>query len=142
MNNYSSTVEKSTQTKKQSDISSKANAAHDEIKNIITHHLSSFQDHDIDAVVSDYVAESVLITRDAIYTGPEEIRPFFVELVKHFPKEKSTFNLDKFVVQDGLAFIVWHGQTPSLVVALGTDTFVLKDGKILQQTFVGDLKFI
>jgi hypothetical protein len=45
----------------------------------------------------------------------------------------------KVIVNDGLAFITWHAKTPSLDVSLGSDTFIIKDGKISQQTFVGQL---
>ena len=61
-------------------------------REIIMHHLSSFQDNDLEEVVSDYTNESVLITHDATYTGPKEIREFFVGLMKYFPKQRSTFS--------------------------------------------------
>ena len=106
------------------------------------HHLESFQHNDLDAVISDYTNESILITQDAMYTGPEEIKIFFAGLMTHFPKQKSSFALDKVVANGGLVYIVWHANTPSLNVALGSDTFVIKDDKIHQQTFVGQLNFI
>jgi hypothetical protein len=112
------------------------------VRHIIMHHLTSFQDNDLDAVVSDYRSDSVLITQERNYTGPEEIRTFFAALMLHFPKHKSNFELDKIVVNHQLVYIVWHAKTPSLFVSLGTDTFVLKDGKIQQQTFAGDMKLI
>jgi hypothetical protein len=113
----------------------------DNSKDIIMHHLGSFQNHDLEAVVSDYTNESVFITQEATYTGPEEIKAFFANLLSHFPKQKSSFVLDKVVVVDTLGYIVWHADTPSLEVPLGTDTFVLKDDKIHQQTFCGQMKF-
>ncbi|MEO6405114.1 MAG: nuclear transport factor 2 family protein [Ferruginibacter sp.] len=108
-------------------------------RNVLMNHLSSFQNNDLDAVMSDYTSESVLITQAATYTGTEEIKIFFADLVIHFPKQKSNFELDIIEVKDELALIVWHAKTPSLEVSLGTDTFILKDGKIYQQTFVGQL---
>jgi ketosteroid isomerase-like protein len=108
---------------------------------IIMHHLEAFQDNDLDAVMSDYTKESVLITQTATYAGPDEIRGFFTALMIHFPKPGSDFQLDKLVADDGLAYIVWHAHTPSLDVALGTDTFMLKEGKIFRQTFAGQMEF-
>jgi len=111
-------------------------------RKIIERHLSNFlQDNDLEAVVSDYTDESILITQDATYRGTQDIRAFFDGLIKHFPKQQSTFELDKLVVNDELAYIVWHADTPSLEVAYGTDTFVIKDGKIHQQTFAAQLEF-
>lgn len=119
----------------------KKSKADEAVSNIIMHHLSSFQANDLEAVVSDYTNESVLITQDAIYKGPTEIRGFFASLMPHFPKQKSDFQLDKLTVSNGMAYIVWHAKTPSLDVPLGSDTFVMKDGKIYQQTFVGQMIF-
>ena len=109
-------------------------------KDIIMHHLRSFRDNDLEAVMSDYTRESVLITQMATYAGPDEIRTFFTELMTHFPKQGSNFKLDKLIADDGLAYIVWHANTPSLDVTLGTDTFILKEGKIFRQTFAGQMK--
>jgi ketosteroid isomerase-like protein len=114
----------------------------DASKNIIMHHLGSFQDNDLEAVIADYTNESVLITQDGTCKGPEEIKVFFATLMTHFPKQQSNFELDKIVVKNELVFIVWHATTPSLEVSLGTDTFIIKDDKIYQQTFAGQMKFI
>ena len=47
-------------------------------RNTIMGHLSNFlHDNNLEAVVSDYTDESILITQNATYTGPEEIRAFF-----------------------------------------------------------------
>ena len=92
--------------------------------------------------MDDYTEQSVLITQDAVFLGVKEIRRFFIDLLKHFPKHQSNFVLDKQVVDDELGFIVWHGATPSLEVPLGTDTFIVKKGKIHRQTFAGQLNFL
>ena len=107
---------------------------------LLTHHLSSFLHNDLEAVVSDYSDESVLVTATASYTGPAEIRRFFAQLMAQFPTQKTNFQLDKMVVDRELVFIVWHATTPTLKVPLGTDTFVLKDGKIHRQTFAGAMQ--
>ena len=60
----------------------------------------------------------------------------------HFRKQQSNFVLDKVAVTDDLVYIVWHAKTPSLHVPIGSDTFIKKDGKFYQQTFVGQLNFI
>jgi ketosteroid isomerase-like protein len=111
-------------------------------KTLLTHHLSSFQDNDLEAVVSDYTDESILMTTDATYTGREAIRGFFAKLIPQFPKQETRFELDKMIINGEVVFIVWHATTPTLKVPLGSDTFVVKDGKIHRQTFVGQLEYI
>jgi ketosteroid isomerase-like protein len=110
-------------------------------RDTVMHHLVSFQSNDLESVVADYTNESVLVTHDATYKGPEEIREFFAALMVHFPKQQTNFELDKMVVHDELVYIVWHANTPSLDVPFGTDTFIVRDGKIYRQTFAGQLKF-
>jgi ketosteroid isomerase-like protein len=114
----------------------------DAIRDIMSHHLTSFLENDLEAVMSDYTNESVLIARDRIYAGIREIRAFFAALMVHFPKNESRFDLDKMVVQDDMVYIIWHANTPSIDVPLGSDTFILKDGKILQQTFIGQIEIL
>lgn len=117
-------------------------AAESATRNLLTHHLSSFQDNDLAAVMSDYTSESILITKDATYRGTEQIRTFFSSLIPHFPRHRSTFELDKMVVNDEVVFIVWHANTPTIDVPFATDTFVIKAGKISRQTFAGELKSV
>ena len=115
----------------------------DEIsKKIVMRHLNSFLDNNLEAVLSDYTHESVLITQSGTYSGLEEIGTFFIGLNIHFPQQNSHFALDKLIANNDLVYIVWHAKTPSLHVPLGSDTFIIKDGKIHQQTFVGQLDFI
>src|SRR5436309_338251 len=110
-------------------------------RKVLKHHMKSFQDNNVETVIADYTNESVLITEVATYVGRDEIASFFMDLITHFPRQQTSFNLDKMVVKDELAFIVWHAKTPSLEVPLASETFVFRDGKILRQTFIGQLKF-
>lgn len=109
------------------------------VENIIQHHLVSFQQADIDAVMSDYSENAQLITPEHEFKGREEIRGFITELSKHFPTGQSEINLEKLTTVDQLGFIVWNAKTPSVDVHSASDTFVIEDGKISYQTFAGDL---
>lgn len=111
-------------------------------KSVLLRHLNSFGNTDLDSLMRDYTEESMLITHEQTYTGIGEIRGFFTEIMKHFPKGHSNFQLDKLVANNELGFIVWHATTPTLEVPLATDTFVIENGKIYRQTFAGELKFL
>jgi ketosteroid isomerase-like protein len=112
----------------------------DSSRSLLIRHLSAFQDNNLEAVISDYTDESVLITPDAVYKGTGDIRTFFEALIAQFPKHQSSFELDKLVVDDDLVYIIWHGKTPVLDIPFATDTFIIKNGKIHQQTFAGQLE--
>lgn len=111
-------------------------------ENVLLRHLHSFGNNDLETLMKDYTEQSVLITHDKTYTGISEIKKFFTQLMNHFPNDHSDFVLDKLVAVDDLGFIIWHATTPSLEVSLGTDTFVIKKGKIFQQTFAGQMEFL
>ena len=116
--------------------------APDAMTRLLTHHLSSFQDNDLEALMADYTDESILITADARYDGRAEIRTFFSALMPQFPKQDTHFELDTMTVVDDLLFIVWHASTPTVKVALGSDTLLVRQGKIHRQTFVGQIEQI
>lgn len=111
-------------------------------KNVLRSHLSSFLENDLAAVMSDYTDESILITQEKTYKGLQEIKLFFAGLITHFPNQKSSFDLDKLVVYDDFAYIVWHAKTPSIEVPLATDTYIINEGKIYRQTFTGQIIFL
>jgi len=142
MRGHINSLEQNIQLKEQTIDRIKTTTADEISKEVVMHHLNSFLDNNLEAVMSDYTNESVLITRDTTYTGLEEISVFFVGLSMHFPQQKSNLVLDKVVANDDLVYIVWHANTPSLLVPIGSDTFIIKDGKIYQQTFAGQLNFI
>ena len=142
MRGHINSLEQNVQLKEQTIDSTKETTADEISKEVVMRHLNSFLDNNLEALLSDYTNESVLITQAATYSGPKEISTFFVGLNVHFPLQKSNFVLDKVVANDDLVYIVWHAKTPSLQVPIGSDTFIIKDGKIYQQTFVGQLNFI
>ena len=118
----------------------KDTAQADSSRTVLLRHLSAFQDNNLEAVISDYTDESVLITPDAVYKGPEEIQTLVEALIAQFPKHQSSFELDTLVVDDDLVYIIWHGKTPVLDIPFATDTFIIRNGKIHQQTFAGQLE--
>ncbi len=114
----------------------------DAMNRLLTHHLGSFQANDLDALMTDYTDQSVLITGEATFTGRAEIRSFFAALIPLFPTASTRLQLDRMVAVDNLLFIVWHATTPTLKVPMGSDTFLVRQGKIHRQTFVGQMEQI
>jgi len=110
-------------------------------RELLGRHLRSFKENDLDAIVSDYTEESILVTQKRTYRGTGEIRSFFRDLIVDFPSANTVFDLDILVVYDELALIVWHAKTPTIQVIVGTDTFIVSGDKIKQQSFVDMVKF-
>lgn len=107
---------------------------------ILDRHFKAFQANDLDAVMADYSEESILITPDETRRGLAEIRKGFEGAFTAFPKDSTTLTITKTVVTQDLAYILWTAKTPKFEVSLGTDSFIIRDGKIVRQTFAGAFK--
>jgi hypothetical protein len=98
----------------------------------LNHHLQAFSEG-VDAIMSDYVPESVLFTPDGILQGLEPIRGFFDAFLHSSPPELlSAFSLIRQDTVGDVAYIIWKAEP---YIPLATDTFVVRDGKILAQSF-------
>lgn len=81
----------------------------------------------------DYTNESVLFTPDGPLKGRESIRGFFETFMRDSPPEllRATALVRQDVHGD-VAYILWKAEP---FIPLATDTFVIRDGKILAQSF-------
>ena len=106
-------------------------------KDVLDHHWVAFKANDLEETMKDYTDESVLITPNATYSGLDQIRNNFIEAFKLFPKDSSTFTLDKSVVLKDVGYILWQSKTPAFNLSYATDTFIIRNGKIIRQTYAG-----
>ena len=102
---------------------------------VLDHHLTSFAERDLDGIMSDYAPDAVLFTPDGLLRGPVAIRPLFVAMLAEFGQPGATFALQRAYVDGDHAFITWTAVTADNVYELGTDTFVVRDGRIAVQSF-------
>jgi hypothetical protein len=106
-------------------------------REIVDHHWKTFRDNDLEGTLADYTDESILITPDHVYKGMKEIRENFVSAFGVYPKNATTMQLNKSVVQRDVGYILWEATGPRIKLSFGTDTFVIKNGKIVSQTYAG-----
>jgi ketosteroid isomerase-like protein len=111
-----------------------------ETRDVLNHHLSSFGHGDLEAVLSDYTEDSTLITPHGQINGLQSLREFFEGLTKEFRKPGMKFKLNYRAVAGDVAFVVWEAETADNTYELATDTFVVRKGKIAQQTFAAKVK--
>jgi uncharacterized protein (TIGR02246 family) len=121
------------------DVNTTVTTTHDEEKTreVLDHHMAAFQANDLEATMSDYTAESILITPDNTAKGLEQIRSNFEGAFKAFPRDSITMTVTKTVVNGDVAYIIWQATTPTFKMVYATDTFIIKNGKITRQTFAG-----
>jgi ketosteroid isomerase-like protein len=106
-------------------------------QSVIDHHLQSFHARDLADLMSDYDAGAVLFTPSGPQRGRDAIEGLFRALLDEFGKPGATFRLHRLTVDGEHGYIVWSAQTADNVYELGTDTFVVRDGKIAVQSFAG-----
>ena len=106
---------------------------------ILDHHLQCFGEGDLDGILSDYAPEAVLFTPDGPLRGLAEIRPLFEAMFAEFGKPGATFEMKQMSVEGSYAYILWTAETAENLYEMGTDTFVVSDGKIVAQSFAGKI---
>lgn len=71
--------------------------------------------------------------------GLDEIEGLFEDLFADFSQPGSEIEVVQEEIEADLAYIVWHGETPDNVYEFATDTFIIRDDTIVQQTFAGEI---
>ncbi len=104
-------------------------------RDVLEHHMASFDAGDLDAVLSDYAQDAVLFTPQGPLKGIDAIRPMFRAMLAEFGKPGTAFSMQQLSVEGDYAYIVWSAETADNVYEIATDTFVVRGGKIVAQSF-------
>jgi ketosteroid isomerase-like protein len=102
---------------------------------VINHHLEGFFARDLAAVLVDYAPDAVMIVPTGVLRGVHGISPLFQALIAEFSKPGATFDLQQQVIEGEVGYIRWAAETSENTYELGTDTFIVRHGKIVAQTF-------
>jgi ketosteroid isomerase-like protein len=97
-------------------------------------HLQAACDRDLDRILADYTDASVLYTPEGPRQGLAELRTFFAELLQMLPEGWfDAFRMLRREVCGEVGYILWKAEP---FIPLATDTFIVRGGKIMTQTFV------
>ena len=92
-------------------------------KSVIDRHLKSFGVGDLEGILADYAPGAVM----------------FQAMIAEFSKPGAAFHMQQQFIEGDHAYILWNAETADNVYELGTDTFVVKNGKIVAQSFTGKI---
>ncbi len=106
---------------------------------VLNHHLKCFGEGDLEGVLADYTEESVVMTPQGTLKGLAAITPMFVGMFAEFGKPGASFNMQKVLVEGDYAYILWSAETADNVYEMASDTFVVKGGNIVAQTFAAKI---
>lgn len=104
-------------------------------KEILDHHLAAFFKYDIQGVLSDYAKEIVFFTAQGPLNGIEAVKSLFQGLIAEFKKPGTNFSMQKYYIDGDHGYILWNAETAENVYEMATDTFVVRDGKIVAQSY-------
>ena len=108
-------------------------------KDVLQHHLKSFGEGNLKGILSDYAPGAVLFTPEGPLRGIDAIRPLFQAMLAEFGKPGSVFSMRQQFIEGDYAYILWTAETADNVYEMATDTFVVRDGKIVAQSFTGKI---
>jgi hypothetical protein len=103
-------------------------------ENIVGNHLQAFlEQRGVNAIVADYDDDARFYSESRIYQGKQEIGGFFTDFLAALPEGAlDRFSLRSRWIDGKVGYITWSVGSD---IPLGTDTFVVDNGKIVSQTF-------
>ncbi len=102
---------------------------------VFNHHLQAIFASDLDAVVSDYADDAVFFAPMGTFKGPDQIRGAFTAILNMMtPEVKAEMKVLHQQVDGEFLYLLWSAGAH---VTLASDTFCVRDGKIVMQSFVG-----
>jgi predicted SnoaL-like aldol condensation-catalyzing enzyme len=101
---------------------------------VVRNHLQAFlEQKGIAAILNDYDDHAQFFSEAKVYQGKQEINSFFVDFIGSLPAGAyDIFSLRSLRADRNIVYITWSIGSD---VPLGTDTFVVDNGKIVSQTF-------
>jgi hypothetical protein len=101
---------------------------------IVEHHLSAAAAGDVDGVVGDYADNAVLITPAGQTKGKEAIRKAFAGLFAPGQAPRPKLEVQRKYFTPEIGYILWVQNPGKPEEVRGSDTFVVRKGKIIAQT--------
>jgi hypothetical protein len=106
---------------------------------VFARHLQAFWSGDVEAFLADYDSQVVLCLPDQTLHGLEGVRTFFAMVGRLFPPGQSQLEVLRQEVHGDCVYLAWRGSSAALDPSAGADTFVIRNGRIVFQSFGGQL---
>ncbi|WNJ18490.1 nuclear transport factor 2 family protein [Pontibacter sp. G13] len=113
--------------------------ATEQARQVIALHWRAFQANDLQKVLSHYADEALFCTPDGPLKGKQDLEALYREMFKLLPANETHWEFKQTFVDDNRVYCIWMAESPLVRIPIGSDTFILEDGKIVYQTFAGYL---
>ena len=104
-------------------------------RHVLETHMTAVDSGDLDAILSDYAADALLLTLEGTYRGHVQIRPVWKKLLMDVFTKDADFTMVREAVEGEVAFIVWSLKSKRIRITLATDTYLVRAGKLVVQTY-------
>ncbi len=105
---------------------------------VLKHHVQALVSRDLDGVMQDYTEDSVVFTQMGMLKGLKSIRASFSRIITIYtPEVIANMKTIRQEIDGEYGYVLWSA-LPAVI--LGGDSFHVRDGKILMQSFVGQMK--
>jgi ketosteroid isomerase-like protein len=104
-------------------------------KDVLDHHMKCFGEGNLEGILADYSPNVVLFMPTGPLKGIPAIKPVFQAMFSEFGKPGMTFAIQQLSIEGDYAYILWAGETVDNRYEAATDTFVVREGKIVAQSF-------
>jgi hypothetical protein len=84
--------------------------------------------------------DAVLFAPGGPLKGPDAIQPLFEALTAEFAQPGSSFSMQLRCVEEDRAYILWTVETADSSYEFATDTFFVRNGKIVALSFAAKIR--
>jgi len=106
---------------------------------VLDHHIKCFGEGDLEGILADYAPGAILFTPGGPLVGINEIKPFYEAMLAEFGKPGTVFSMKLRSVVGDYSYVVWTAETADNLYEMGTDTQVVRDSKIVAQSFAAKI---
>jgi hypothetical protein len=108
-------------------------------KEVVDNHLKCFGEGDLKGHPIGLCAGWRPVHAGRTAQGAEAMRPLFQVLIAEFGKPGAVFSMKQQFVEGEYAYILWSAETADNMYEMATDTFIVRNGKIVAQSFTGNI---
>lgn len=101
---------------------------------VVRRRLEVIRTGDVDAIMQDYTEESTIYTPDCPVKGLEAIRALFDAFFAGPFAEVQSLEVLRQDCDGEFAYLFWKAETAAVKIPVATDTFIIRDGKIVDQS--------
>jgi len=101
---------------------------------IVAHHMSAAASGDVDGIIADYADTAVVFTPGGETRGKAALRKMFAGIFGGSPGSRAPMEVRQKFFTKEIGYIVWVQNEGKPEELRGSDTFVVRKGKIVAQT--------